>query len=307
MKLLIDELNTEELETKKYTINNPIKQQNTTKLFDLKLLEETLKQNSHNKNKNYSKYSENLSGYDISKKCIRDTLFRIRSIPVQDYSDKWLPVSFRNELGTSVHNFLQTNGSNQFTELEVTLKVPSLHVSCRLDGLIGNNVLVEIKSCPYSDYDTIIKKNQPRQTDFYQALLYKYLIENYLEEIKQQQPSRGGKLPQLNKYNIEHIQFIYVCHELAVADSDDLNSAVKFAGELRKSLNSQKNPFWFLTTLTIDMTSLNIDPYIDYLKKRIEQFNYYLQNGQTPPKNHPYVDMKSCFFCLYKDYCGKIA
>jgi len=61
----------------------------------------------------------------------------------------------RSTIGTAIHDFVQSN-TNQFTESEVSLKIPSIKFSGRLDNLIGPNILVEIKSCTYSDYEKLL-------------------------------------------------------------------------------------------------------------------------------------------------------
>lgn len=271
-------------------------------LFNLDTFQNTIKTRGAAKNKSYIKYSENISGYDIAKQCIRNSLYRIRTTPIPDYSDSWLPVSFRSQLGNACHDFIQAFDT-QMTEQEVTLKVPSIRMSCRLDGLINNDVLVEIKSCPYNDYAKIIRTQNPRVADFYQVLLYKYLIDNFQDEIMLQQPSRGGKLPALPNYDIRYIQFVYICHELATADTNTIGESIKFSKDLKRMLGSKNNPFFFLTTLTIDTHQMDITPYYDYIKSKISELNKYLENGQVPSMDHPHIDTNSCFFCLYKVPC----
>jgi hypothetical protein len=271
-------------------------------LFNLDAFQNTIKTRGAAKNKQYQKYSENISGYDIAKQCIRNTLYRIRTTPIPDYSDSWLPVSFRAILGNACHDFIQSFDT-QLTEQEVTLKVPSLRVSSRLDGLINNDVIVEIKSCPYNDYAKIVRTQQPRIADFYQVMLYKYLLDNFQDEIMQQKPSRGGKLPALPNYDLRYLQFVYVCHELATADTESIGESIKFSKDLKRMLGSKKNPFFFLTTVTIDTHQMDITPVYDYIKSKISELNKFLDNGQTPPMDHPHIDEGSCFFCLYKVPC----
>lgn len=286
--------------------NNNTQQTAQLPLFSTQNFQDKLREKTANKNKNYYAYSNNISAYDLAANCIRSTLFRIMNYPCESYADKWLPVNLRSTLGTAVHDFLQDEDMNIFTETELTLKVPSKRISSRLDGVINNNTVVEIKSCGYNDFEKILRTQRPVNSHFYQVLLYKYLLENHLDEIKLQKPSHGGCLPAQQVYNISHIQLVYVCHELISGDSNDMNEAVKFAKNFRKLQNSQKNPFWFMHTLTFDMTQFDTTPYIQViLDKWQETFNW-LQQQQIPPMDHRHVDKKACFFCLFGKVCGSI-
>jgi len=102
---------------------------------------------------------------------------------VKSFADKWLPILLRSTIGTAIHEFIQSN-TNQFTEGEVSLKIPSIKFSGRLDNLIGPNILIEIKSCTYADYEKIIRTRKPRVSDFYQAIVYKYILENILMRLE---------------------------------------------------------------------------------------------------------------------------
>jgi hypothetical protein len=271
-------------------------------LFTVETFKNNLKEKTAAKNKQYAEYSTNINAYDVFS-CIRIPFFRINSYPVPDYSSNYLPVELRCALGNACHEFIQAV-PNTFTETELCLKVPNLKISVRLDAVINDNVLVEIKSCAYSDYDKILKSNSPRNKDFYQSVVYKYLIENYLDIIKKQKPSRNGSIPKLDKYNITHIQFIYVCHELIAAEAETFEESVKLAKDLKRQLNSQRNPFWFLKALTIDLTKINIDPYVSYISDKIATIYQFLDRDEIPPLDHKYIDKKDCYFCMYNKICG---
>jgi CRISPR/Cas system-associated exonuclease Cas4 (RecB family) len=273
-----------------------------TTLFSVDNFKRTLRQKTAAKNKNYQDYSSTINAYDCFS-CIRIPYFRINSIPVNDYSSTFLPVEMRATLGKAVHDFIQEVEGN-FTETEVCLKVPELKLSIRLDGLIGSNVLCEIKSCGYSDYEKILKGLTPRNKDFYQTIVYKYLLENYLDIVKQQKPSRSGSVPSLDKYNIQYIQFIYVCHELLTAESNTIGESVEYAKALKRQLESKRNPFWFIKVLTVDLSQHNIQPYMTYIESKIKEINYFLDHKTPPPLDNQYIDKKDCYFCLYNKVCN---
>jgi len=281
---------------------SPIVQESSqVQLFNVNTFKELLKEKSSHKNKSYQHASENISAYDLFS-CIRIPYFRINSFPVEDYSNNWLPIEMRAALGSAAHDFIQ-DVPGVFTETEVCLKSPSLRLSIRLDALINHNVLVEIKSCGYSDYSKIISSNKPRVKDFYQTMVYKYLLENYLDEIKQQKPSRNGSLPALDSYDIQYVQFIYVCHELVSADCNSLSEALLLSKALKKQLESKRNPFWFIKVLTIDLNKINHLSYIEYVDDKIKEINKHLSETTVPPLTNKYIDEKDCYFCLYNKIC----
>ena len=152
-------------------------------LFDIEVFAEELRRKSENKNRGYLTAAKNINAYDVANNCIRQIVYKLSGTPIKSYADRWLPIFLRTALGSAVHNFLQEN-TKQFTEQEVSLKVPSLKFSGRLDALIGNNILIEIKSMPYDEYEKAIRTNTPRNKDFIQALLYVYMLENHIDEIK---------------------------------------------------------------------------------------------------------------------------
>ena len=271
-------------------------------LFDLKQFGNELKEKSEIKNKKYIEYAENISAYDIAVNCIRNVVYKLKNTPIESYADKWLPLSMRSTIGTAIHEYLQSN-SSQFTEQEVSLKIPSIRFSGRLDCLINNNVLVEIKSVPYKDYQTIIKKQTPRTNDFYQCMVYKYILENYIQEAKNPDIKirEGSSKPKYNSYNIKYMQFIYVAHDLIAADIEDLSESLKMITTLKQTLNSKKNEFFFITSLNIDTDCC--DKYLEYIKTKIQHINYYMDSNKLPPENDPFID-KKCFFCLYNKVCN---
>lgn len=289
-----------------YEQNNDDNQSSETN--DLKLFKTTdfindLQSRSHEKNKERLNKGKNINAYDISVECIRKVLFKLLNYPVKDYSDNWLPISMRGTIGNAVHDFIQE--SNLFTETELILKVPSLRISGRLDGMINNNVMVGIKSVAYKDYETILKKQLPRKTDFIQEIIYTYLIENHLEEIKKQKPYFNFKLPSLDKYNIEYLQFIYVCHELIASDDQGMTNDINFSKSLKKKLSSRSNPFWFITTLTIDLKGVDTQKYIDYILEKVQEINTHFDQNKIPELNNKFVDTKQCYFCIFNKICSK--
>ncbi len=270
--------------------------------FNVELFTKEVAKKSDGKGRAYAQLTQNISGYDIASKCIADVVFKLQNTPVQSFASKWLPIAMRGTIGTAIHDFIQGT-SDQFTELEPSLKIPSIRFSGRLDGLIGNNVLVEIKSCTYADYAKIIKSRSPRMADFYQCMTYKYILENYLEEAQTANVKRRTQPPALDKYNIDTLQFIYVCHEILASDIEDFGQMLKNIKHIKKSLNSKSNSFFFMTALTVNLTDEVSKPYIDFIHDKIKRINWYLTNNKQPTADDPYVDTKKCFFCLYDKIC----
>jgi hypothetical protein len=290
----------------KPTITKPIPKKITntgnTTFFSTDDFQRELRTKSIKKNKAYQLYSENLGAYDIASGCIRSVYYRINNVPTANYADKWTPVLLRTTLGSAVHDFIQDN-CDTFTEQEVCLKVPSRRLSCRLDCLINDNVLVEIKSCPHSDLKDIMKTGQPRIKDFYQAVLYKYLIENHLEEAKQQAPTRGGSTALLDEYNIEYMQFIYVAHDLISSDTDSISEAIKHSKNLKKLSGARRNPFWFMQTVNVDLRNLDISLYENIINRKINEMVKYLAGNKVPEMDHEFIDKGACFFCIHSQLC----
>jgi hypothetical protein len=278
--------------------------QTTYELFNIDVFIKELYERSHVKNQLYRDAIQNISAYDISSGCIREIIYKLNNTPVESFADKWLPILMRSTIGTAIHEFIQNN-SNQFTEREVSLKIPSLRFSARLDNLIGPNNLIEIKSLPYSDYETIIKTRKPRVNDFYQAMTYKYILENHLVEAKDPNiPIRKGtRKPKFDKYDIKTVQFIYVAHDVTATDVDSFAEILERIKELKRLLNSKSNSFFFITTMVVSTENEIADPYIDYVKNKILTINRYMNTNTVPDKTDPYNDKSKCFFCMYNRIC----
>jgi hypothetical protein len=269
--------------------------------FDLQLFCDELKTKSEEENKLYLEYAESISGYSIASECIGTSVFKILNYPVESFSHKWLPIIMRASIGKAVHETIQNN-TNQFTEQERSMKVPSIRVSVRLDGLIGNNVLVEIKSCTYDDYNKILKTQKPRIGDFYQCMLYKYIIENHLEECKLQTNTRTAP-PSLDKYDIDTLQFIYVAHDIISSDSECISECLKTVKTVKKLLNSKSNKFFFMTSVVLNTKDFEVKPFFDYIKEKIDSINYYVNSNKIPESDNKFIDRSKCFFCLYSPNC----
>jgi len=274
-------------------------------LFDIEKFTQEIYNKSHIKNQLYREHANNINAYDIASSCIKDVVFKLNNTPVESFADKWLPVMMRSNIGNAVHDFIQSN-SDQFTEREVSLKLPSIRMSVRLDNLIGSNILVEIKSCTYSDYHKIVTSKKPRISDFYQAVTYKYLLENHLKEAKD--PSieirEGSRKPKLDKYDIHSIQFIYVAHDIVATDTESFAENLQRIKDIKRIFKSKSNTFFFITTLVNDVTNGVADPYIKFIKSKLDRINYYLDNNLIPDNNDPFIDKKKCYFCLYKKICN---
>ena len=272
------------------------------RLFDVHDFIDDLSKISADKNQKAKFYSNNINAYDIAHNCIREIIFKIQNQPAENYTDVWSPIMMRATLGNAVHEFIQNNGS-VFTEKEVSLKLPSLRVSVRIDCLINNNVVVEIKSCTYNDYNKILRTRKPRDEDFYQAVFYKYLLENHLEEAKKQTGTRT-KPPKLDKYKIDYIQLVYVAHDIISSDCKSISDCLASATEVKKMLNSKHNQFHYITPINLNLNVIDVKPYEDYIVGKLNTINQYLSNNILPPMDNPYIS-KSCYFCIYKKLCSQ--
>lgn len=272
--------------------------------FNIKTFADELRESSEKKNIEYIENVKTISAYAIANDCIAHTVKKILGVPVKSFAHAWLPIALRSTLGNAVHDFIQKN-SSQFTELEVSTKVPSIRFSGRLDGLIGPNILCEIKSLPFVDYRKVIRKKKPRDGDFYQTMIYKYFLENHLKEAKE--TAEAGKTmtngPKLDHYDIQKIQYIYVAHDICSSDMDSVDDALKMIKELKKLLNSKRNPFFFMSSVIIDTTTFDCKPFDNWIEHKIKTINKYVDEKRIPDKSDPYVDTKKCFFCPYTIGC----
>jgi hypothetical protein len=272
--------------------------------FNIDVFIKELYERSHVKNQLYAESVQNISAYDISSGCIRNIVYKLNNTPVESFADKWLPILMRSTIGTAIHEFIQNN-THQFTEREVSLKIPSIRFSGRLDNLIGPENLIEIKSCPYSDYETIIKTRKPRVSDFYQSMTYKYILENHLAEAKDPKIKirKGSSKPRFDIYNIKTIQFIYIAHDVTATDVDSFEEILERIKQLKRLLNSKSNSFFFITTMVVDVTNGVATPFVDYVENKIKTINHYMDTNTLPDKTDPYIDTKGCFFCMYYKLC----
>lgn len=281
-----------------------IKSETHSKLFDVDDFIIDLRKYSYDSNKKFIDNSERLNAYDLAHSCIRTGIFRVLNYPIKNYANNWLPIVLRGIMGTSAHELIQSV-SKTFTEKEVYLRIPSRKISVKIDCLINTDVLVEIKTCPYTEYDKILKTGHARIGDFLQAILYKYLLETHIEESKKQElPKDRYFLPKFDKYDIKMIQMIYICNDLFSSESD-LDTSVKYAKDLRKKLNSKYNTMWFIKSINYDLSKINIKTHISMLKEKLDVANQYLDEQKVPPMTNKFVDKKKCFFCLYKTVCNK--
>lgn len=285
-------------------IINPIvdESSHSSLLFDVNTFITDVKNKSEEKNKHRAQYADRITSYSIAHDCIRQVFFQIKKYPIPSYSSFYLPIELKATLGNAVHEFIQTN-STSFTETEASIKVPSIRVSCRLDALINDDVIVEIKSCTFKDFETILKKKKPRDSDFLQVTLYKYLLENHLEEAKQQTQIRTQP-PKLDKYHIKYFQFIYVANDILSSEAENLSESLKTVSSVKKMLNSKYNQFYFISPVTINLSTFDITPHYNWIINKINRINYYLNNNKIPPKNDDFV-INNCYFCVYKQICNQ--
>jgi len=270
--------------------------------FDLDKFIKELYVKTSTRNKENIQNQQFASSYDISSACILNIIHKLRNTPIKNYANKWAPITLRGNIGNSIHHFVQDH-SDQFTEDEVSLKVPSIRFSGRIDDMIGNNVLVEIKSMPYNDYRKVIKTKAPRINDFYQTLAYKYILENHLEEAKNDTTKTRSPRPKQSSYKIDYIQFIYVAHDILAYDIDSLDEAIEVVRKVKKTLNSKHNTFYFMTTLLLDLSTFDISQHMAYIENKIKRINHYMDNNLEVASDDEFVDPSKCFFCLYSSIC----
>lgn len=270
--------------------------------FDLNVFAQEVYDKSHYKNKGHADNAVNMNAYDIAVNCSRQIVYKLLKTPVPSFADKWLPIVFRAQLGKACHDFVQLQ-SDQFTEAEVSLKIPSIRLSVRLDNLIGYNVLVEIKSCTYSDYQRIIRNQKPRRDDFMQSMVYKHVLENHLAEAKDPTIKVRSNKPALDEYKIDTIQFIYLAHDITASDVEDVSEALMLIAKIKKQLKSKNNPFFFMTSLVVDTNAFDQAPFMDFIKGKIESINSHFEARKLPAADDEYIVKSKCFFCRYYSVC----
>lgn len=273
-----------------------------THLFDVNQFVTDVKIQTENRNKEMAMNTVMINSYAIAHDCIREAFFKIMNYPARSYQSAYVPIKLKSILGNAVHDFIQSHATC-FTELETSVKVPSIRTSTRMDGLINDDVVVEIKSCTFKDYTTILNTKRPRNADFLQGVLYKYLLENHLEEAKRQTNVRTAP-PKLDKYNIRYLQFIYVANDVLASDANNESEALRDVTAVKKMLNSKYNQFYFINAITIDLASCDITEHYKWIIGKINALNNYINNNKIPPKIDPFVS-KNCFFCIYKDVCNQ--
>lgn len=270
------------------------------RLFDINTFVKDIKERSDKINKERSNKTVMVNSYAIAHDCIRQAFFSIMNYPARSYAAAYLPIQLKATLGNAVHDFIQSQ-STAFTELEVSVKVPSIRTSTRMDALIHDDVIVEIKSCTFKDFETILRQRKPRTEDFMQTVLYKYLLENHLDECKSQTNLRTQP-PSLDKYNIRYLQFIYCANDVLSSDASSVSEALKDVTHVKKILDSKHNQFYFINTITIDLTTCDITPHYNWVIGKLNAINGYINTNKIPPMSDPFVS-KNCFFCIYKDVC----
>lgn len=276
------------------------------KIFDIKQFANELKFKSSSENKNKIESAKNISAYDVAANCIRQIIYKLTNTPVPDYSAKWLPIFLRSQIGSACHDFIQ-NYSNQFEESEISIKVPSIRFSGRIDNMIGPEILVEIKSCTYKDYAEVINHKSPKLEHFRQALTYKYILENYLKEVQDPNIKTRSNKPKFSKYDIKYIQFIYLAQDIISADMEDISSSLKAVDDIKKQVKNligNRDDFQFMTSLTINTNNNDIvNKNLEFIKNKINSINYYMDSSKLPLKDDPFVDRTKCHFCIYNQIC----
>ena len=215
-------------------------------------------------------YNDLFNSTDILE-CFQKSVFKKDKVPIPSIMNQnnFLKLEFKKLLGNAIHKFIQENYSD-FTEIELKLIVPSINVSIRLDALIGNSILIEIKSCESKKYHEIISSTF-REKDLLQALLYKYVLENYYDEIK-----KSTNLKYIN-YDIKTIQLIYICNDFGTLQNNE-----------------------FIKIFTLDLSKLDITKQIDDIKQRIT-----FLNNQSTDKIDFFLKKDECIYCNWNKLCDK--
>ena len=274
--------------------------------FDIQAFGQELYHISEEKNKKRAERpNQNITGYDIAHNCIQQVLFKLRNTPIENYADSWLPIFMRTEVGSAVHNFIQNN-TKQFTETEVNLKVPSIGFYGKIDYMVGSNVLGEIKTCTYEDYKMVLRKQQPREKDFLQAYTYRYMLQNHLDEILSNDVKihyNMGEKPKLSEYNVDKLQFLYIAHDIISSQAETYAEMLECVKSVKKSLDSRHNPFFFITTIIVDLDDETCKKMDEFVSGKFEDIHYYMKTETNPDDSSRYVNKKNCYFCPYKSVC----
>jgi len=281
--------------------------QKEIKLFSVSEFIKNLSKNSIKNNFMRLIHSNSITAYDISQNCVRQVVYRLLNYPVKSYEDIWLPVKLRQVIGSSIHEFIYQNYS--FDEVEVAVKIDEFNFSGRVDAINSSSVLIEIKSVPYKDYENIITKTAPREKDLKQTLVYKVLLERYLDKILKtknalEKEKTNYNFPKQTSYKFKYLQFIYVAHDLISADTESIYEELALIKALKRKLNSKQNSYYFMKVVTVDV--LKEEEKIKKLEKILLDKLLYINECITKMKlpSEKFVNTSMCFFCPYKHICN---
>lgn len=265
--------------------------------FDIEIFQTLLKEKVFNKNKKrIENKTQNITAYDLCG-CIKKIEFKLKNTPI-DFNSSYLPSELSMALGNSVHEFIQTNYC--FTEIELPLSIhisKSLKISSRLDALINNNTLIEIKTCNYKEYYEILKNDNYRLKDYEQLCVYKYLLENHFDEIKNNL-IQNRITPKFNNYKITKFQIIYICHEIV-----DASGNIDIYKDITEYYKNNFGNFWFIKTINIDAENEDTILEINTVSDKIKTILEYIPNNKEIPLNNKYCKKDECNFCPYKKIC----
>ena len=274
----------------------------TPKLFDMGVFISNLKNKTQYDNFNRLIYSDNITAYDIAITCNRQVTYKLLNYPIRSYESAWLPVLFRSTMGIAIHDFIQSN--YDFDQIEAQIIIPEYKFYGKVDAINGNNVLIEIKTVPFSDYKNILDTNSPRPKDLKQTLIYKYLLENHIDKIDTSKSNL-----KIQEYKFQYIQFIYIAHDLISADIESISQQLQLVNHLKKNIfkyelsNHPDKRFFFMNTITIDLSDDNISRELQIIENELSQkLNDILTNYHKSTLSEN-VDTSQCFFCPYKHIC----
>jgi hypothetical protein len=84
-----------------------------------------------------------------------------------------------------------------------------------------------------------------------------------------------------------------------------MSQAISAVKKLKKLLDSRNNKFFFITALTLDLNTIDIEWYENDIVEKLNTINHCLNNNIIPGKDNKYI-ANNCFFCVYKNLCATI-
>jgi hypothetical protein len=112
-----------------------------------------------------------------------------------------------------------------------------------------------------------------------------------------------GEKPKLSKYNVDKLQFLYIAHDIVSSQAETYAEMLECVKSVKKVLNSRQNPFFFITTVIVDLDEETCNKMDEFIKGKFEDIHHYLRTETNPDDTSRYVNKKNCYFCPYKSIC----